>query len=336
MPAPTGCSRILQIHPTRRCNLRCLHCYSMSGPKERDELEVALLRDAINDAADAGFTVVSFSGGEPLMYDGLRQLLDHAHAREMLTTVTTNGTLLDRRRLDTLRGGADLLAISLDGVPDSHNVIRASPRAFERMSTRLDAVRATGIPFGFIFTLTQYNVNELQWVADFAVREGARLLQVHPLDDVGRARVKMAGEGPDEIESACAFVEVARLQEELGDQIVVHVDLIDRDFMREHPERVFADEAAQDWSSLPFSEIVSPLVIEADGTVVPVQHGFAREFALGSLHSSRLSELMETWRAESYGRFRELCRRVFRETTRPAELPFFNWYETLGRMAARA
>jgi MoaA/NifB/PqqE/SkfB family radical SAM enzyme len=269
------------------------------------------------------------------MYEELRQLLDHAHACEMVTTVTTNGTLLDARRLDVLRGGADLVAISLDGVPESHNEIRASPRAFDRMRSHLDAVRETGIPFGFIFTLTQYNVNELQWVADFAVREGAKLLQVHPLDDVGRARVKMPGAGPDELESACAFVEVARLQEELGEQIVVHVDLIDRDFLREHPERVFADEA-EETSALPFSEVVSPLVIEADGTVVPIQHGFAREFALGSLHAAPLREMMASWRAERLTPFRELCRRVYSETTRPTELPFFNWYETLGRTAAGA
>ena len=35
---PTGKSRIVQIHPTRRCNLRCLHCYSSSGPEVKGEL----------------------------------------------------------------------------------------------------------------------------------------------------------------------------------------------------------------------------------------------------------------------------------------------------------
>ena len=44
MPA-TGCHRFLQVHPTRRCNLRCLHCYSESGPDRRDELPLAYLTD---------------------------------------------------------------------------------------------------------------------------------------------------------------------------------------------------------------------------------------------------------------------------------------------------
>ena len=42
----TGSRRFLQVHPTRRCNLRCLHCYSSSGPDQREELPLAMLRDA--------------------------------------------------------------------------------------------------------------------------------------------------------------------------------------------------------------------------------------------------------------------------------------------------
>jgi hypothetical protein len=36
---PTGQHRVLQIHPTRQCNLQCLHFYSLSGPKLREALE---------------------------------------------------------------------------------------------------------------------------------------------------------------------------------------------------------------------------------------------------------------------------------------------------------
>jgi MoaA/NifB/PqqE/SkfB family radical SAM enzyme len=52
--------------------------------------------------------------------------------------------------------------------------MRASPHAFAQMASRLKGLRSSGIPFGFIFTLTQQNVHELQWVADFAAEQGAR------------------------------------------------------------------------------------------------------------------------------------------------------------------
>src|SRR4249920_1312004 len=139
---PTGNSyRVLQIHPTRRCNLRCLHCYSSSGPEESSELSIALLRDALTDASEEMYSAVGISGGEPLLYKPLHELLEHAHQSGMKTTVTSNGMLLTEKRLEALRGVVDLLAISLDGVPASHNRMRASERAFDTMVARLEGVR---------------------------------------------------------------------------------------------------------------------------------------------------------------------------------------------------
>jgi MoaA/NifB/PqqE/SkfB family radical SAM enzyme len=254
----------------------------------------------------------------------------------MLTTVTTNGMLLDEKRLETLRGAVDLIAISLDGKPESHNIMRASKHAFPGMLARLEDLRASEIPFGFIFTLTQYNLDELDWVADFALEQGARLLQIHPLEDVGRARVEIPGERPDAIESAYAVIEALRLKEELRDRMYVHIDVFDREFMEADPARVFADQLPQDMESIAFAELVSPLVIEPDGAVVPIQYGFARHYALGNLHEASLFELMTRWRHEQLFDFRALCRELFQKTIPPTDLPFFNWYEALGEMAVAA
>src|SRR5712671_3178549 len=122
--------RVLQVHPTRRCNLRCLHCYSSSGPEERGELDATLLRSAIADASELGYNMLSVSGGEPFLYTSLRELLDEAHQNRCLTSVVTNGMFLSERKLEELRGSADLIAISLDGTPKSHNRLRANNRAF--------------------------------------------------------------------------------------------------------------------------------------------------------------------------------------------------------------
>lgn len=331
---PTGdLVRVLQIHPTRRCNLRCLHCYSSSAPEERDELPVALLREAVTDANAEGYNVVGVSGGEPVLYAPLRQLLDHAHACGMTTTVTSNGMLLDGDRLRALRGAADLLAISLDGVPASHNRIRDADRAFERMAACLDGVRRSGIPFGFIFTLTQYNLHELDWVARFAVEQGARLLQVHPLEVAGRAAVRMADARPDEAEAAFAYLECTRIQQEFGDRLQVQLDVVDRDLLRSAPSRVFADECSAA-PPVSLAQAVSPLIVEPDGTVVPLQHGFARRYVLGTLLERPLRALADEWRTNSHAPFRQLCRRVFDEIALPANLPFINWYELLARRAA--
>lgn len=330
---PTGASRILQIHPTRQCNLRCLHCYSSSGPHVRGTLDLELLRTAITDAAAEGYGVVSLSGGEPLLYEPLARLLAHAKASGMLTTLTTNGMLLMGRRLEALVGTADLIAISLDGHPSSHNQLRAHPRAFERMAANLPALRATGIPFGFIFTLTQHNLDEVEWVADFAVEAGARLLQIHPLELTGRASEELENAHPDRQEAAFAFYETARLQEKVGERLRVQLDLSHRLALKANPERVYGAPAGER-RERPLAELVSPLVIEADGTVVPLEYGFTRALALGNLHTSPLRELSKSWKRESAEGFHALCERVHQRLTAPAPggsaaRPVLNWYEAM-------
>ncbi len=328
---PTGEHRIIQLHPTRRCNLRCLHCYSDSGPERREELALPVVRAVLEDAAGEGFTVVGFSGGEPLLYGSLTEALEHAHACGLVTTVTSNGMLLTERRLKALAGRADLLAISLDGVPASHNLMRDHPRAFESMSKRLETVRRSEIPFGFIFTLTQHNVHELDWVVEFAREQGAGLLQVHPLENAGRARKRLPGRRPDEIESAFAQLQAIRLREQVGGDLMIQVDVADTCLMREAPERVFAGGEAEVGRSL--GELISPLAVETDGTVVPLQYGFARRFALGNLHEASLRELAERWRRHGYNEFRGLCSNVFDELTDTSQPRFVNWYEVVGERA---
>lgn len=333
---PTGTSRIVQVHPTRRCNLRCRHCYSTSGPEQRGELPVALLRDALDVAVAEGYGALGVSGGEPLIYTPLVMLLEHAHGLGMVTTATSNGMLLEERRLDELAGVLDLLAISLDGVPASHDRVRAHPGAFAAMAGRLPGVRASGIPFGFIFTLTQHNLHELEWVAQFALEQGASLLQIHPLEEVGRASEQMAGKRPDAVELAFAFLAVARLRTLLDGAVHVQLDLVDRDTLGAQPERVFADEPGIAAPEARLADLVSPLVIEADGEVVPIQHGFPKRFGLGNLNEARLGELIARWRHDRYAAFRRICRATFDDLMVPAELPLANWYEALARRATEA
>lgn len=331
---PTGRFRIVQIHPTRRCNLRCLHCYSSSGPEVAGELDAALVRDLLTDARAEGYTVAGFSGGEPLLYRPLREVLEHAKSLGLTTTVTSNGMLLDERRLERIAGAADLLAISLDGVPESHDRMRASPRAFETMASRLEGVRRAGIPFGFIFTLTQYNLHELPWVATFAIEQGARLLQIHPLELAGRAAETLRDERPDGTEAAWAYLTAVRLREGLGERLRVHLDLADREVLREDPARAFAEPEAAADPAAPLAAQLSPLVVESDGTVVPVQYGFSRRYALGDLRRDRLTACAERWRTGLTADFRALCRRTFEELVSAEALPVTNWYERIAAQAA--
>jgi MoaA/NifB/PqqE/SkfB family radical SAM enzyme len=322
---------ILQIHTTRRCNLRCLHCYSSSGPEERDQLPSSTFERAISDARSEGYRIASFSGGEPTLYKALPDLLRHARSCGMQTTVTSNGMQLKPPLLEKLAGVTDVLAISLDGTRESHNRMRNSDRAFDAMLACLPAVRASKIPFGFIFTLTQYNLDEAAGAADFACQQGATLFQIHPLEEVGRAAQLLQARRPDDVEAAYAYLEVDRLRRMYEGRMFLQFDLIHAELLRQHPERFFDDADAR---SRPLADLVSPLVIEADGRVVPFGYGFASRYELGSLTAAPLPKLAEAWRITGYRKLQDLCRDTYQQASQKSGLPILNWWEKLGEQAA--
>jgi len=295
----------------------------------RTELDAAIVCDVISDAAAMGYQVVSVSGGEPLMYGGLDAVLAHAKWLGLHTTVTTNGFFTGRERLNRLRELVDVLAISLDGPPEIHNGIRGSAHAFERLEAGLENVRQAGIPFGFIHTLTQRNWEYLLWVAEFAARNKARLLQIHPLEVTGRARSQMTGDAPEDDVLAKVYVLAFALAGRYGDTMKVQLDLLYRDHLREEPEMVYAGEPDGRPDQTTPVQCLGLLVLEPDGTVVPVSYGFSRRYKLCNVKEQRLADAWSDYLANGFSAFRALCRRVWEELCAPDAPLLSNWHEVI-------
>ena len=107
--------RIVHLHPTRLCNLACLHCYSESGPKEKTSLGFEELQRALITLRAEGYAQISLSGGEPMVYPQLVPLIDYAHACGFRVTMITNG-LFTNQKMDDVARRIDGIAISFDGL----------------------------------------------------------------------------------------------------------------------------------------------------------------------------------------------------------------------------
>ena len=307
------------------------------------ELDAATICQVVSDAAAMGYQVISVSGGEPLMYGGLDEVLAHAKSLGLRTTVTTNGFFSGLQRLKALSGLIDVLAISLDGPPEFHNEIRGSARAFDRLESGLPNVRQAGIPFGFIHTLTQRNWEQLLWVAEFAAANGASLLQIHPLELAGRATHEMAGDAPESDLLAKVYVLAFALASQYGDTMKVQLDLLYRDHLREEPEMVYAGELHDRPEQVNPAQSLGLIVLEPDGTVVPVAFGFSRRFRLCNVNEHRLADCWSNYLVGGFPAFRSLCRQVWDELSSPNAPLLANWHEvivarsqTLGALTASA
>jgi Fe-coproporphyrin III synthase len=326
--------KIIQIHPTLACNLFCDHCYSNSGPNAiKLKLNPSVLIQVIDDAHEMGYEVASFSGGEPLMYEGLDRVIRHAKSCGMTTTVTSNGTLSNLETLRKLRGYLDLMAISLDGPPQIHNELRKSAIAFEYMTAGLENVRNVGLKFGFIHTLTKRSWDQLLWIAEFCAQNRASLLQIHPLELIGRARDTGASSiAPDDDILARVYLLTLALATKYSTSMTIQFDVFHRQYILQYPELVYAS-TNQDISSVDEikpADLLRIIVVEADGSVVPISSGFSKQYKICNIKTQRLSESWSQYMKQGgYLAFIKLCKKVLKEIALPALLPFFNWYELI-------
>ena len=319
--SPTGIAPVLQMHPTRRCNLACAHCYSLSGPTEREELRPEVLSACLEDAAGLGYRQLAVSGGEPLLYGPLAEILSCARGLGMITTITSNGMLLTGRRWAPLAALVDVLAISIDGTPLEHDQIRRREGAFAQTVANLEVVRSSGVPFGIIFTLTQHNVDSLEFVVRLAAEHGARGVQVHPLTLQGRAATALPGARPDGIELAAALFEASRLREKYG--LNIHVDALTARQLIEYRGHMVPDRPVRK-----LTDAAPTLVVEANGTVLPLTHEINRGLTLGSLDDARLSSLARNWLDAGHGDIlAEACERTWTELTAAGPYDAVYWYD---------
>jgi 12,18-didecarboxysiroheme deacetylase len=148
---------------TRRCNLRCVHCYAHAKDHaEADELTTEQGKSLLDDLAAFGVPVVLFSGGEPLARKDLPELASYAVGKGMRAVISTNGTLITSSLARTLKEiGLSYVGISLDGMQEVNDRFRAVPGAFRSALDGIRNCQAAGIKVGLRFTINRFNVQEI-------------------------------------------------------------------------------------------------------------------------------------------------------------------------------
>ena len=124
--APRGSARsgvydhplLAHIIPIRRCNLACEYCNEFddfSKPVPTDEMF-----RRVDKLAELGTSVITISGGEPLLHPELDDIIRRIRQRGMVAGLITNGYLLVAERIQRLNdAGLEWLQISIDNVtPD--------------------------------------------------------------------------------------------------------------------------------------------------------------------------------------------------------------------------
>ena len=180
---------LVSWNTTNACNLYCKHCYRDSGSRAERELDTVEGKKLIDEIAGAGFKIMIFSGGEPLMRDDIYELIEYAAAAGLRPVLGSNGTLLTYDTAARLKAaGAMAVGISLDSTdPAKHDDFRGVTGAWQGAIDGMLACREAGLPFQIHTTVMEWNSEEIEALTDLAVSLGARGHHIFFMVPTGRA-----------------------------------------------------------------------------------------------------------------------------------------------------
>ena len=111
-----------RISLTDKCNLRCVYCMPEDKVYENnlinDTLSFNDYKFIINGLSQVGIKKIKFTGGEPLLYPHLIELIKYAHYECNIDdiSITTNGIGLNEIAYELKRSGLKSVNISLDSL----------------------------------------------------------------------------------------------------------------------------------------------------------------------------------------------------------------------------
>jgi MoaA/NifB/PqqE/SkfB family radical SAM enzyme len=169
---------LLTLYVTERCQAKCSFCniWRTDNPRDADPV---LFREILKEARSLfGPIFVDFTGGEPLLYEPLPELLKTAKELGFRTSVTTN-TILYPQRAEEIAGLVDFLLFSLDGKREFHDRNRGVA-SYDRVLESLDIARSLGEWPDLLMTVTHDNIKMIPHVASVAAAHDL-ILQINPV-----------------------------------------------------------------------------------------------------------------------------------------------------------
>jgi len=154
---------------THRCNFRCAYCDIPDAAGE--EMSTVELCAAIDELSAIGLARASFSGGEALLRRDALDIIRHARARGLTTSLNSNAWLLENR-LDEVAAALDLLVVSLDGPEREHDLVRGRRGSYARVLRVLDGAHKRGLATATITVLSPQNLHVVDEVLALAERHG--------------------------------------------------------------------------------------------------------------------------------------------------------------------
>ncbi len=179
------------IQITERCNLRCKHCFVSAGKMGSDMEYEDIIKYVLPRIIKNNITKVTLTGGEPLVYPRLSELVNTLSKCGVAVGICSNGVLINKELLEAIKNCKGIhFNISLDGFsPKTHGRFRGneSPEVFKRIQDNIQLLSDYHMLKGILVTPNIYTpLEEYIEICKFAKSMGAEYVLMNPLSEFGR------------------------------------------------------------------------------------------------------------------------------------------------------
>ncbi|NOQ21814.1 MAG: radical SAM protein [Candidatus Aegiribacteria sp.] len=173
----------ISIHVTDRCNLECQYCYNKADRLKYQRKELTfinwerILKDIFSYNIPSKITI---SGGEPLLYDELYELVCLIKNHKIRVEILSNGTQCDSKAIKIF-DKVDQVVISLDSHIEKINNLSRGHGSYSKVMSTLDILDKRGIAFGINSVLTTYNISTIGETIRYMRNRYKSLMGVMPI-----------------------------------------------------------------------------------------------------------------------------------------------------------
>lgn len=193
---------VLSWNLTRKCNLKCPHCYINATTQElANELTTEESKRLIDQLCEVSRPLLILSGGEPLLRPDVYEIISYGAAKGLKMGLGSNGSLIDNATAKRLKdAGIETVSISLDSnIPEQHDEFRGVSGSWEKAVKAIKALRENGVLVQVNTTVTQQNYEQIDDIMALAETLGVENFHLFFLVPTGRG-AKIADISPAKYE----------------------------------------------------------------------------------------------------------------------------------------
>lgn len=156
----------VEVHITKRCNLRCRHCYvNFEELKETAEPTTQQWKNLFDELHDSGTRWLRFLGGEPLLREDIGELIDYARNKGMVCDLSTNGYFL-KEKVSQLKNLSSI-CLSIDGNEEQNDKVRGKG-CYKKIIEAIEVAVKNNMTVRLHGVLMRYTMDSIEHLLELA------------------------------------------------------------------------------------------------------------------------------------------------------------------------